>query len=364
VTHRVGGSRYHPLPLIELPVQSGSGSARVRQRFYRASRITGVANHCITSLNTLLSSFSKQSSISAPFVAPLSSSQSRFINRIYQSSSDFVHACRRSIAPPHSSDGCQSDGIFDSLSFIDNFGYASHSRSNVVPLIASKVSLPSTVGSVELTSLLPPELTLRYNDPSQCIRDLSSLPSNPPAISSVAGSRVEYTRLIRRMLGVGMVPILHPKVINGVFCVPKDGTDSLRLIIDARSANERFVDPPHIELPTPDLLSRLVTDRSRPLFVAKADLDNFYHRLRLPEWMRPYFALPAVRAGEVGLSGSIIVLEGHRITLRSSDIIYPACVTLPMGWSHSVFVAQRAHEHLIDTRRVASVRPYQFGERF
>ena len=34
----------------------------------------------------------------------------------------------------------------------------------------------------------------------------------------------------------------------------------------------------------------------------------------------------------------------------SDTIIYPCCKTLPMGWSHSPFLAQAAHEHLVDTR--------------
>lgn len=167
-----------------------------------------------------------------------------------------------------------------------------------------------------------------------------------------------------------VVPILRPKVINGVFCVPKQGTDSLRLIIDARSANDVFVEPPHVELPTPDLLARMIPEPSRPLFVAKVDLDNFYHRLRLPEWMRSFFALPAVTAGEVGLFGAVVEEDGVTTVLRSSDMIYPACTTLPMGWSHSVFVAQRAHEHLVDTRtelqrsdRIMSENDFRIGNR-
>ena len=30
--------------------------------------------------------------------------------------------------------------------------------------------------------------------------------------------------------------------------------------------------------------------------------------------------------------------------------VFPCCTTLPMGWSHSAFLAQRAHEHLVATR--------------
>lgn len=120
--------------------------------------------------------------------------------------------------------------------------------------------------------------------------------------------------------------------------MPK-GEDSIRLIIDARPANAAFVDPPKVQLPTPDLLARLHSNSNQPLYVAKVDLDNFYHRLRLPTWMRPYFALPPVTAEHVGMSTEF----------GSGTLIYPCCTTLPMGWSHSVYVAQMAHEHLLNS---------------
>ena len=102
----------------------------------------------------------------------------------------------------------------------------------------------------------------------------------------------------------------RPRVVCGVFAVPKDSSSD-RFIIDARPANCVFSEPNPVVLPTPDLLSKLAVDSSKPLFVAKVDLDTFYHRLRLPVWMRPFFALPPVRAGDFGVGsvfGDISVL--------------------------------------------------------
>jgi hypothetical protein len=107
------------------------------------------------------------------------------------------------------------------------------------------------------------------------------------------------------------------------------------LIIDARPANSSFIDSPKVELPTPDILSDLQIEHNQNLFVAKVDLDNFYHRLRLPNWIRPYFALPPIRKCDVGLGDS-------------NDFVYPCCTTLPMGWSHSVFIAQSIHENILN----------------
>ncbi len=154
-------------------------------------------------------------------------------------------------------------------------------------------------------------------------------------------------KLVRRLLSLGMVEFTTAlAVVCGVFAVPKDqNTD--RLIIYARPANTLFSVPDPVRLPTPDLLARLCTDGSRPFFVAKVNLDNFYHRLRLPVWMRPYFALPAVRVGDVS--------EEVAARFGADSSVYPCCVTLHMGWSHSVLVAQLAHEHLLDTR--TALRP-------
>jgi len=317
--------------------------------------VVNTANAAVDSLNTLYSSFAlnpvtdslthshAQSSESFVYAA-----QQRAHNHLYSLSSRHVSAVRR-VTSTLLDVNCQSDGHFISTHRLgsDNLSYLNAARATVVPLIAARVSLPSEAGSVDLLSLLPPELTPTYGESINVIRsapDMSVLSSL--RAPTVVGSPIEYRLLLRRMLPLGMIAVTrHPKVINGAFCVPKDG-DALRLIIDARYANAHFVAPPTIELPTPDLMCHIVSDPSRPLYVAKADLDNFYHRLRLPLWMRPYFALPAVSAADLGVVGQLI--DGR--ILQPSDMVYPMCTCLPMGFNHAVFLAQRVHEHLIYSR--------------
>jgi hypothetical protein len=100
-----------------------------------------------------------------------------------------------------------------------------------------------------------------------------------------------------------------------------------------------FIPSPPVSLPTPDLIASLNVQQGTTLYAAKVDLDNFYHRIRLPSQWWPYFALPAIRAGDLNVAG-----------YATDAMVYPCCKTLPMGFSHSVFLAQAVHEHIIDTR--------------
>lgn len=222
-----------------------------------------------------------------------------------------------------------------SVSHFTDIGYSDPIHS-AVPLVASKVSLPSVAGTARLSDLLPPHLTGLYSDPALLLRPVPARCKARPGV--LCDSRAEYVQLIRRMAALGMVCFkTSVNVVNGVFAVRKDA-DSLRLIIDARRANCVFAEPDHVDLPTPDLLARLQAPPGAPVYAAKVDLDNFYHRILLPEWMQPYFGLPPVFSEELGLPGG------------DSSQLYPCCTTLPMGWSHSVLVAQACHEHLLNSR--------------
>ena len=345
-------------PFISSPLQPRSRSRRLAQRFRRASTITSIANHSISALNSLSVSFASPSSthlhpltsfararnhsttiIPTPSSSSPSSAQSRALAHLYGCAQRFVSR-RVSLE-------AECDDPFFDLNFLsqqlqqsDLGSYLHRNSQLVVPIIADRISLPSTAGSVDLLSLLPPNYSAQYSSPDSLLLPLEHR-SRPPR-TTLLGSSCEWVKLVRRLFALGMIEFTQqPKVVCGVFAVPKSDSSD-RLIIDARPANVVFAEPEPVRLPTPDLLARLCTDGSRKFFVAKVDLDNYYHRLRLPVWMRPYFALPAVRAGDV----SVEVAARFGADCR----VFPCCVTLPMGWSHSVLVAQLAHEHLINTQ--------------
>lgn len=209
----------------------------------------------------------------------------------------------------------------------------------VVPLHASRIALPSSLRSIPIPSLLPPSIRLQYDEPRHFLRDSFSVEvlnlTRPLARPKVSGPRAEYIKLLARMKEVGMVDFTAtPLAVNGMFAVEKDA-ESDRLIIDAQPANRLFVDPPHVSLPNPSHLVQLHVPRGAKLHCAKSDLSNFYHQLRLPKAWQPYFALPPLTAQEAHELG----VEGHTL--------YPMCTTLPMGFSHAVYIAQQVHEHVL-----------------
>ena len=223
--------------------------------------------------------------------------------------------------------------------------FGSYSTSaNIVPLIAQRVSLPDSLHIIPLQSVLPDLISTSYDESSKtsllrpvvekCVLDMSH-PLQPPRI---AGSRNQYIKLIRRMKDIGMISFTtQPKAVNGVFTVEKDECSD-RLIIDAQPANRCFIDSPHVQLPDPSCLIQLNIPKNSKLYTSKSDLSNFYHHLGLPQWMQPFFCLPHLTPDEL--------LE-LSIDATSPALYYPMCLTLPMGFSHAVYLAQSVHEHIL-----------------
>jgi hypothetical protein len=352
----------HPLLAShsDLPLSFGSHHNRNRQRHAQSVACHSIANSAIQSLNLLNASFgsssiplSPQSPVSIKNCFSLarnstvpSATQSRLLAHIYACAARFVR--RRDSSESECDDfNFSSISLSQHLRTSDLFSYSNKQTTPVVPILSDRISLPVNAGAVELTNLLPTELASQYASHSAALfRSPADLASSPPApVPRLCASQSEWIKLVRRLKSSKMVSFTaKPKSVCGVFAVPKD-KDADRLIIDARPTNRLFVEPAKVKLPTPDLLAQLETDPSRKFFVAKVDLDNFYHRLLLPVWIREYFALPPVRAADVGLE-----------SLYGSDtLIFPCCMTLPMGWSHSVLLAQMAHENFVSTH--TALRP-------
>jgi hypothetical protein len=235
-----------------------------------------------------------------------------------------------------------------SMSSLSALPLASYSLPcSALPLVAARVSLPDVPRKVNMLDLLPSAMRELYSSPEKLL-----LPTTDPASTAatalrlrprVFGSKREYLALIRRMYALGMVSFQRrPKCINGVFTVKKDES-ALRLIIDARPANARFIRPHGVRLPDPSCMLLISIPADEMLYVGKNDIKDFYHSILLPEWLVPYFGLPAVSMSELGLADVPVGADGN----GSGDLFHPVCLTVPMGWSHAVLVAQIDHEHVL-----------------
>jgi len=335
----VSGVALFPLPSIDYPVNHGHCRTRTTaRRASSARRATTVANSVIKSLNHLSMSFatppySPRVSVSLNSAATeVSAAQMRLLRRVYERARSFVRH------QPHRGSCDHISSNIDCGSPRAAPDFMSYQRSISTPITSDLVSLPSVAGTVDLLSILPPDMAASYADESFLEHHV------PPTDTSKRKPRFhgppdEYVKLIRRLLAAGMVDFTSaPRAVNGLFGVPKDD-GSIRLIIDARPANNLFPVPDAVSLPTPDVMANVRPLRGRRFYVAKSDISDFYHRLRLPLWMAPFFALPRVRASDIGLD----IAD----RFGPDSFVHPMCLTLPMGWSHSVLVAQAAHEHLL-----------------
>ena len=209
-------------------------------------------------------------------------------------------------------------------------------RRGFVKLKPERVAVPDegVAAQVDFLAFLQPDLLRLYHPDSR--EALRPVPPSPERVDELPITRgfdpEDYPALIQKFVACGMFGLRKqkPLVINGLFGTPKDEAKD-RLIADCRRANLFFTDPPGVSLPTPaDIADLIITSTATDqhvICVAKTDVNAFYHRLRLPEWMQEYFGFPQVE------------IDGQ--------IWWPVSFTLPMGFSHAVPVAHNVHLNIV-----------------
>ena len=168
-------------------------------------------------------------------------------------------------------------------------------------------------------------------------------------------NKKEYNRLVRRLADIGYFNFTtRPECFVGIFFVWKSSRTRLRMITDGRLSNAKFRDAPPVSLMTSEGLGRIEIELDQELLgsgdflenfsvhVGLSDVENCFHRLRVPMWMSRYFCWDAVPAKVVGLDGKQV--DG--VTLKPLDPIYPCAGSLCQGFSWALFFAQRANEQM------------------
>ncbi|CAK8990488.1 unnamed protein product, partial [Durusdinium trenchii] len=161
-----------------------------------------------------------------------------------------------------------------------------------------------------------------------------------------------YRRFIQKLNSIQYLEFtLNPCQHAGVFFVWKSDKKRIRMIIDARPANASFYDPPGISLPTAETFAKVEVIGKEAggvdgfgIYAGLSDVKDCFHRIKQPRWLAKHFCLLPIEARHVGLTGQ--TLEGR--TLSSSDLVYPMPGSLCMGFSWSLFFAQRISEALMD----------------
>ena len=80
------------------------------------------------------------------------------------------------------------------------------------------------------------------------------------------------------------------------FFVEKKGKESIRLVLDCRSANRRFKPSPPIEMASGTSWASLQLPPGQTLHVAQSDIKDCFYNISLPAALGRYFSLPLVAA--------------------------------------------------------------------
>ena len=230
----------------------------------------------------------------------------------------------------------------------------------LAPYSLERVSLPESLhGLPDAVDLLPPDARRYLEGKELMLRDDQPDETPPPYWDPVlARSKRHYKEFIRKLDSIGLLQYTQsPKNQVGLFFVHKSDGKRIRLIIDARSTNVMFKEPPGVELCSSEGFSRIECELSPSAlpgtddFVAElaslnihiglSDVKDCFHRLRQPKWLAEYFCLKPIRASWVGLQGQN--LDGKK--LKANDIVYPMPGSLCMGFSWSLFFSQKINEY-------------------
>ena len=210
-----------------------------------------------------------------------------------------------------------------------------HVGGKTIPLTVDNVAIPGEGGrKVRLIDLLPAVVVEELKS-VRLVEGAESEEASESADDDYASllfgvSPGEYEPLVFLLQKHGIVELVSTpgEAVQGVFGVPKG--DLARLILNAVAANLLCKTPPDPDLPLIESLAKLVVTGGDRLFLSLLDLSDYYHGLLLPEDLKSLFGLPPVW------------VDGKQF--------FPRWVTLPMGFSWAVYLAQKAHVHVLESK--------------
>ena len=165
--------------------------------------------------------------------------------------------------------------------------------------------------------------------------------------------RGEYARLVVRQLRAGKVG-LRDNVSSSasVFAVGKSG-GALREVwngSELSAAAALPLRPPH--LAGVSALTDLEASPDEPVRVYKRDAKCFFDQLKLPAALQPFFGRPVLLASDILRHTDMGMVElrrhcGDISQLSTYSSLHPVCLTWPMGFSWSSYLAQSTLLHCL-----------------
>ena len=320
-----------PIPLLSVPVVANPNLSRsVRQRIKQDIASTKRANEAIDVLNDLFCSHED------------------LVNHGSNSSicSDHIKQCVQEYSPVDTvvPEEALSSLLGESHSYTEDVA-----SSTLVSFQPGQQSLPAV-------SSLPPdmrrildkrashtlesfekEMMLDQTAFSELIaREGRIKPYIDPKLSS---SREGYEAFITELSSLHIVTHTQaPREHVGLFFVKRK--DHLqRVIIDCRSTNQHFKKSPNMPIGGAAAWSSIRLPPGAPLYCAQYDVQAFFYRCGITADLGRFFCLPSI---------------SHELARRlwpgqvfQEDLpVYPCMSVLPMGFSWSFWLGQRAHVHL------------------
>ena len=336
-----------PLPHLRLPEAPAADSIRGRALWRRERLAVKMGNEAVGALNWLAGF-----RLDPQFFEP-DKMQLEVLERICELAS------RRYPGPEALSERAAVSRLLRGHTPYDGTGCLTR----VAPFRKDFVSLPESVESCPPFEVVAPPEVQRFlkEHPERILRaDCSGTSVTPYFDPALKRSAKTYRHFIADLNRRGLLRwTRRPRCQVGLFFVEKDNGKRLRLILDARPANELFVAPPGVSLLSAEGLSRIEFElpedvdprgpeaqellKGMGLHIGLADVKDCFHRMRLPRWLSDFFCLPEVPAFVLGVEGQC--WEGR--PLDRHDLVSPCWGVFPMGFTWSLWAAQRTNEYLV-----------------
>ncbi|CAK0806316.1 unnamed protein product, partial [Prorocentrum cordatum] len=231
-------------------------------------------------------------------------------------------------------------------------GYSDGEPVAVAPFAHDLVSLPAVGGApVPLSQLLGddgPDIVRRFITskvlPIQSAEIFKKKAGFArPYLDPVLRQPAAYLAFVERMRDGGMLEFRVDEgnfEEVGLFTVwKKDGRQ--RLVIDCRGSNFRFAEPDKTSLASGGSFSSIELAPGEVLWTAGVDIADAFYNMGLPPELRHLFALPRLRAAQLGVRE----LGGRPVPGRAW--VRPCLAVLPMGWTHALDFCQKVHRNIL-----------------